>query len=111
MMRGLWMLGLLACAGEPEDTAQPEPGLRILSPEDGDWYDLGDEVLLEAEAWNGDGSEADLSTMSWTVDTWSGEGNSLATTELPAGTLLIEASAQVDGQAVSDSVEISVWAR
>ena len=110
-MRFAYLMALAACSGEAEDSAQSEPGVQILSPQDGAWADLGTEVLLEAEAWNADGSEAEVSALTWTAGPWTGEGSPLTTTELPAGTVTIVAEVEVEGQVVQDEVEISVWAR
>ena len=88
-----------------------EAGVRILSPEDGSWFDLGDEVALEAEAWQMGGESVPLTNAIWEVDGWMGEGNPLLTSDLPAGNLLLQVRADVDGESQIDSVEISVWAK
>ena len=111
MRRLLALSMVLGCSEAPLDSAQPEPGLAITSPEDGAWLDLGAEVTLEVDAWSAEGSDVDASSVQWQVDEWTGQGSPLSTTELPAGSWTLEASLQLEGQTVTDSVEISVWAR
>ena len=86
------------------------PPSCFISPEDGAWLDLGAEVTLEAEAWTADGSDVDASAVQWQIGEWTGQGSPLSTTELPAGSWTVEASLELEGQAVTDSVEVSVWA-
>ena len=111
MRRLLALSMVLGCSETPQDSAQPEPGLAITSPDDGAWLDLGTEVTLEAEAWSADGSDADASAVQWQIGEWTGQGSPLSTTDLPAGSWTVEASLELEGQTVTDSVEVSVWAR
>ena len=67
--------------------------------------------LESREAWSADGSDADASAVQWQIGEWTGQGSPLSTTELPAGSWTVEASLELEGQMVTDSVEISVWAR
>ena len=102
---------LAACSGTSGDSAEIEAGIRIVSPDNGDWFDIGEEVSLEAEAWQVGGDSVELTTATWEVDGWTGEGNPLLTSDLPAGNLILEVYADVAGETLNDSVEIAVWAR
>ena len=37
---------LAACSGTSGDSAEIEAGIRIVSPDNGDWFDIGEDVSL-----------------------------------------------------------------
>ena len=105
------LMVIMACSGTEGDSSVMDAGIRIVTPADGAWFDLGDEVALEAEAWQVGGEAIDLDTAVWAVDGWTEEGNPLLTSELPPGNLTLQVRGEVDGETLTDSVEIAVWAK
>jgi hypothetical protein len=107
----LTSLLLAACGDKAQDSAAPgTPTLTITAPIDGAWLDEGAEVTLSAVGRDGSGAEIDLSGLAWSTGGWAVEGNDLVVTDLPAGNHTLEAQILIEGEVVSDSVDISVFA-
>ena len=113
-----WLaLGLLvACGGKSDDSAGGAAGtgtpyLNVLSPTSGEYLDEGQDVLLEAEGRRGDGAPAELSSVTWTSDDglFSVEGNGLVVNNLHPGYYVLEVRGTIEGQDVSDAVEVVVY--
>lgn len=120
MRSWIWATAVLvACGGKDGDsgsggtTVPSTPYMNILSPTPGEFLDEGQEVLLEAEGRTGEGALSPLSEVTWTSDdgVYAVDGNALSVTDLPAGVYALVAEGTVEGQVVSDSVEVVVYAR
>lgn len=123
-MRAPWLLIpflLLSACGEPtggnpvDDTGDGarELALEILSPSDGATFMEGTAVALEVRAVDqATGDAVTLDTATWTSGMdWSFSGTSGSVTDLPAGPLVLTATATVDGESLTDSVSITVEAQ
>lgn len=107
----LTTLLLAGCADKEADSGfVGTPTLSITSPSDGAWLDEGAEVTLSAAGRNGAGAVANLSDLAWSTGDWAVEGNDVVVTDLPAGNHTLEAQVLIEGELVSDSVEITVFA-
>ena len=107
----LTALLLTACGDKATDSGTTgTPTLTITSPSDGAWLDEGAEVTLSAVGRHGSGVTANMSDLAWSAGDWAMEGNDLVVTDLPAGNLTLDAQVLIDGEVVTDSVEITVFA-
>ena len=113
-----WLaLGLLvACGGKNDDSAASAAGtgtpyLNVLSPTSGEFLDEGQDVLLEAEGRRGDGAPAELSSVTWTSTDglFAVEGNGLVVNNLHPGIYALEVRGTIEGQDVSDVVDVAVY--
>lgn len=105
------MLLLAGCGDKATDSAAAQPPtLTITAPADGAWLDEGAEVTLSAVGRDGTGASIPLSALAWSTGAWAVEGNDLVVTDLPAGNHTLEAQVLIDGEVVSDSVDITVFA-
>ena len=114
-MRHLFPLAtvwLAACSDRTLDSgATPRsPTLTIVSPIDGVWLDEGADTVLSAVGRDASGSSVALDELLWSTEGWEITGNDVTVTDLPAGNITLSAEIQIDGQAVADSVELSVFA-
>lgn len=110
---------LVACGGKGGDSAgggtvvAAAPYMNILSPTPGEYLDVGDAVTLEAEGRVGDGSLAAVEAVTWSSDdgVFTAEGNPVTVTELHGGVYALAAEGVVNGEPVSASVDVVVYAR
>lgn len=84
--------------------------LTIKQPADGAWFDQGQEVEFVAQVRRADGSEASADGVLWSTEGWSAEGAVVRTSDLPPGILDITAATEVEGEHLSATVQISVYA-
>ena len=94
----LVVVGMVGCAS---------PELRIVAPGDGDVFQVGTDVHLEAEVLRADGTPAATEPL-WITPGWEGQGNPLVTDELPYGDFSLRAEATVEGKTLVDAVEVSL---
>jgi len=110
---GLALLVAVACGDKGDDTAggaEGHPTLQIDAPVDGAWFDQGDEIEFSASGRSADGADADVVDAVWTTEGWTQSGASFTATDLPPGVLDIALDATVDGEALTATVSISVYA-
>lgn len=101
----------IGCSGSAATSSTgSHPTVRIISPEDGAWFNVGDPVTFEAAANYEDGTEATIEDATWTAGSWTGKGVTVTTDALPAGVLDVKLEATVDGRTLTDGIQISVFA-
>ena len=120
----MWIRGglvclVVGCSGKSNDSAgsgaavEAGPYINVLSPISGQFLDVGDEVRLEAEGRLGDHRSAELTEVVWTSDDglYQVEGNGLLVDDLHAGLYALEVQGLIEGQPVTASVDVVVYAR
>lgn len=125
MRIGLVLLSLLvlsACSGgtsdgasdrppkdgeDTEDTTDREITIAIAAPQPGREFDADEAVPLEVTAKNGSRA-TDVTSATWTIGAWNGEGVSTEATGLPSGAHTISVAAVVAGDTYTATVDITV---
>ena len=87
-----------------------QPVLEITSPDDGDEFDKGAEVVLEVASTDAvTGETLGVSQVAWSADGWAGAtGNPATVTDLPLGTYDITVVGKSAGQDLTASVEVTI---
>lgn len=103
----------LACSGSSDDGSGGGGGgngvaeLTIASPTAGSEWELGEAVPLEVTATKA-GRDVPAQGVQWTIGDWAGQGASTEATGLLPGEHTVTATATVDGEEVTASVDITV---
>ena len=110
----LLALALSACGADDGDPANPDGpqvaatgSLEILSPSSGTVVAAGEEVHLSVSVTAANGNTISATT-TWEAPGWTQEGADLWVTDLPIGTYDLVASADVDGELLTESHGITV---
>ncbi|MES2639822.1 MAG: hypothetical protein V4850_10075 [Myxococcota bacterium] len=111
------LLALAACTGGSDDTGDKDrPGketeekevtLTIAAPADGREFDADEAVPLQVTAKRGSRA-TDITSASWTIGGWTGQGVSTEATGLPSGAHTVSVDAVVGGETYTATVDITV---
>ena len=104
----------VGCGGGSDDPegggSVDRPSASITSPSDGDTFTEGEEVELAVDASYESGDAAQIESATWTAGSWSSQGATGFTSDLPVGELTLEVEAVVDGKTLTDAISITVVA-
>lgn len=103
---------MVGCGDEGSDTAQAQGWTMLIieSPADGSWFDQGGDVEFLATGRSAGGAEAEVIDAVCSTEGWTQTGASFTASDLPPGNLDILLEASVDGEVLTASVEVTVWA-
>ncbi len=103
-----------ACGDKDDDTAASvpagSPSLKVTSPQDGAWYDEGQEIVFSVEGRDASGAQVEATDVTWTTEGWSDVGAEVSTNALPPDAHDFTVEGTVDGEVLTETFEVTIWA-